>query len=60
MDRLIDIAEDEMWTDFLEEVNKLLHEEKAARHENDAIKLSEILQRIVSYIFIFQVKVIRN
>ena len=48
MDRLIDIAEDEMWTDFLEEVNKLLHEEKAARHENDAVKLSEILQRIVS------------
>jgi len=49
MDRLIDIGDDEMWTDFLEEVNKLLHEEKAARHENDAVKLSEILQRIVSF-----------
>jgi hypothetical protein len=46
MDRLI--AHDEMWTDYLEEINKLLHEEKAARHENDAIKISEIVQRIVS------------
>lgn len=49
MDRLIDIGEDEMWTDFLEEVNKLLHEEKVARHENDAVKLSELCRRIVSY-----------
>lgn len=48
MDRLIDIGEEEMWTDFLEEVNKLLHEEKAARHENDAVKLSQIWCRIVS------------
>ena len=50
MDRLIDIGEDEMWTDFLEEVNKLLHEEKVARHENDAVKLSELCRRIVSYL----------
>jgi hypothetical protein len=42
MDRLIEIGEDEMWTDFLEEVNKLLQEEKIARHENDAVKLSQI------------------
>lgn len=49
MDRLIDIADDEMWTDFLEEANKLLHEEKVARHQNDATKSSEILQRIVSF-----------
>lgn len=49
MDRLIDIGEDEMWTDFLEEVNKLLHEEKVARHENDAVKLSELCCRIVSF-----------
>lgn len=42
MDRLIEIGDEEMWTDFLEEVNKLLHEEKEARHENDATKLSEI------------------
>ena len=48
MDRLIEIGEEEMWTEFLEEVNKLLHEEKAARHENDAVKVSEICCRIVS------------
>ena len=42
MDRLIEIGDEEMWTDFLEEVNKLLHEEKEARHENGATKLSEI------------------
>jgi hypothetical protein len=42
MDRLIELGEEEMWTDFLEEVNKLLHEEKVTRHENDAVKLSEI------------------
>lgn len=42
MDRLIEIGEDEMWTEFLEEVNKLLIEEKVARHENDAVKLSQI------------------
>ena len=49
MDRLIEIGEEDMWSDFLEDVNKLLHEEKAARHENDAVKLSEICCRIVSY-----------
>ena len=37
-----------MWTEFLEEINKLFHEEKKARHENDAVKLSEICRRIVS------------
>ena len=51
MDRLIEIGEEEMWSDFLEEVNKLLHDEKAARHENDAVKLSEICKRIVSFLF---------
>lgn len=50
MDRLIEIGEEEMWTDYLEEVNKLLHEEKIQRHENDAVKLSEICCRIVSFI----------
>jgi hypothetical protein len=48
MDRLIELGGEEMWTDFLEEVNKLLHEEKEARHENDAVKLGEICCRIVS------------
>ena len=40
-----------MWTDFLEEVNKLLHEEKAARHENDANRLSELCKRIIQLAF---------
>lgn len=53
MDRLIDIDKEEMWTDFLEEVNKLLHEEKVARHENDAVKVSEICQRIVNLFQLF-------
>ena len=48
MDRLIEIKDDEMWTEFLEEINKLFHEEKKSRHENDAVKLSEICKRIVS------------
>jgi hypothetical protein len=29
--RLIDIGPDEMWTDFLEQINDLMIEEKAAR-----------------------------
>ena len=48
MDRFIDVGADEMWTEYLEEINKLFHEEKKARHENDAVKLSEICRRIVS------------
>ena len=45
---MFDIGAEEMWTPFLEEVNDLMIEEKAARHENDAIKTSEICIRIVS------------
>jgi hypothetical protein len=45
---MIDIGPEEMWTDFLEEVNTLLWEEKALRHENDHVKLAEICCRIVS------------
>ena len=37
-----------MWTPFLDEVNDLMVEEKAARHENDHIKLAEICVRVVS------------
>ena len=37
-----------MWTPFLDEVNNLLIEEKAIRHENDHIKQSDICIRIVS------------
>lgn len=45
--RMFDIGADQMWTPFLEEVNDLMLEEKAARHENDHIKLSEICTRIL-------------
>ena len=45
---MIDVGPEEMWTPFLEEVNNLLYDEKAARHENDHIKSSEICCRIVS------------
>lgn len=45
---MFDIGADEMWTPFLEEVNDLMVEEKAARHENDHIKNAEICVRIVS------------
>ena len=46
--RLIDIGPDEMWTDFLEEINELMIEEKAARQVSDHVKLAEICTRIVS------------
>lgn len=48
--RLIDIGPDEMWTDFLEEINELMIEEKAARQVSDHIKLAEICTRIVSFL----------
>jgi len=44
---MFEIGPEEMWTPFLEEVNDLMLEEKAARHENDGIKTSEICLRIV-------------
>lgn len=37
-----------MWTDFLEQVNDLMLEEKAARQVSDHVKLAEICLRIVS------------
>ena len=46
--RMFEIGHEEMWTPFLEEANDLMIEEKAARHENDHIKLAEICCRIVS------------
>ena len=46
--QLFEIGSEEMWTPVLEEINDLMHEEKAARHENDHIKVSEICTRIVS------------
>lgn len=41
-ERLIEIGAEEMWTPFLEEANALFIEEKKARHDNDASRLSEI------------------
>ena len=46
--RLIELAPDEMWTDFLEQVNELMLEEKVARQASDHNKLAEICTRIVS------------
>ena len=45
---MIELAEDEMWTPFLEEINTLLIDEKHFRHEGDHIKQSEVCVRIVS------------
>jgi len=46
--RLVEIGADEMWTDFLEQINDLMLEEKAARQISDHVKLAEICTRIVS------------
>lgn len=40
-----------MWTDFLEQVNDLMIEEKAARQASDHNKLAEICTRIVQMAF---------
>lgn len=51
--RLVETAPDEMWTDFLEQVNDLMIEEKAARQISDHVKLAEICTRIVSFTQIY-------
>lgn len=45
--RMIELADGEMWTDFLEEINNLLIQEKKARHEGDNAKLAEICTKII-------------
>jgi len=40
-----------MWTDFLEQINDLMIEEKAARQVGDHQKLAEICTRIVQLAF---------
>lgn len=40
-----------MWTDFLEQVNELMIEEKAARQVSDHNKLAEICTRILQLAF---------
>jgi len=44
---LVEVGPDEMWTDFLEQVNDLMLEEKAARQVSDHVKLAEICLRIL-------------
>ena len=51
--RLVEVAADEMWTDFLEQINDLMIEEKAARQISDHNKLAEICVRIVSTLFFY-------
>jgi hypothetical protein len=46
--RLFELDDGEVWNDFHEQINELLHQEKAARQEVDAFKTSEICLRIVS------------
>ena len=46
-DRLIELEDEEMWTPYLEDANQLLIEEKAARHENDGVKLADLCKRII-------------
>ena len=46
--RLVEIGPNEVWTDFLEQINDLFLEEKVARQASDHIKLAEICTRVVS------------
>jgi len=49
--RLVETKPDEIWTDFLEQVNDLMIEEKKARQASDHNKLAEICTRIVQLSF---------
>lgn len=49
--RIVEIGSDEIWTDFLEQINDLMIEEKAARQISDHIKLAEICTRIIQLSF---------
>lgn len=49
--RLVETKPDEIWTDFLEQVNDLMLEEKAARQASDHNKLAEICTRILQLSF---------
>jgi hypothetical protein len=40
--RILEIAPEEMWSPYYEEINDLLHLEKKARQENDANKSAEV------------------
>jgi len=47
VEKMIDINEGETWTPYLQKVNQLFIEEKAARHEGDNVKLSRICTDLV-------------
>ena len=49
--RMFEIGEGEVWTEFYEQCNDLLLEEKVARQENDGIKTSEIAKRVLQLCF---------
>ena len=50
-EHILELEDGEMWTDFLLEIDRLMHEEKRARQENDHVKLGEICSRIASLSF---------
>ena len=45
---MFEIGAEEMWTPYLENINKLMIEEKQARQDNDAFKGADICCKIVS------------
>ena len=47
--RILEIAADEMWSPYYEEINELLHQEKKARQENDSNKSAEVCVKVVSW-----------
>ena len=49
--KLVEVPADEPWTDFLEQINDLFIEEKAARQQSDHIKLAEICCRVLQLSF---------
>ena len=46
---MIDIAEGEMWTPYLQRINQLFIDEKQARHDADNAKLTQICSEIVFF-----------
>ena len=46
--RLIQLGEEDMWTEFFEKINTIMLEEKKARQESDHTKGAELCCKIVS------------
>jgi hypothetical protein len=51
VEKMIDINEGESWTPYLQKVNQLFIEEKAARHEGDNARLTRICTDLVLLYF---------